>query len=355
MAAVVNDGTKPDLKAGVGAAIDAKKVDVIKASAPDLDRSDSTESNTSVASASTLFSAASSASTATSVSTSSIKKSSYSSSSHFSSTQFRTSSKHLLLEDTCVNLELKGTYLHADCHRLDGSITHSQINLDELVGFIDGRLEWDLKGFSKHCFEYSLDGFFLVVKYRLREGEDYRVARLDLRLRLRNADGVIIIIELNKKLSVMLSEVPWMKFKVIAEPDLSVFAKHPVMQETLTRIAETTVEHVTVEMHKKLTLAMEAAIIAVTASAMSHVSSQVETLVQDTVGYASASASITAAETLHLYGGARWGAHGYAGGGGYGYAGQGFSSGYFNGPHHDERPVLYGSAEFAKEALVTHK
>ena len=180
----------------------------------------------------------------------------------------------------------------------------------------------------------------------------------------------------------MLSEVPWMKFKVIAEPDLSVFAKHPVMQETLTRIAETTVEHVTVEMHKKLTLAMEAAIIAVTASAMSHVSSQMETLVQDAVGYASASASITAAESLRLYGGGRWGTrlHGrgdmnvhaieggydvygngdgyvYGNGGGYGYAGQGFNSGYINGAHRDEHHVLKNGqsvTEIAKEVLGAH-
>ena len=115
-----------------------------------------------------------------------------------------------------------------------------------------------------------------------------------------------------------------MKFKVIAEPDLSVFARHPVMQETLVRIAETTVEHVTNEMHKQLTIAMETAISVITASAMSHVQSQMEALVMDVAGQASASASITGAESLHLFGQGGYGFSGYAAGG---YASGGYASG----------------------------
>jgi hypothetical protein len=115
----------------------------------------------------------------------------------------------------------------------------------------------------------------------------------------------------------MLSEVPWMKFKVIAEPDLNIFARNAVMKETLAYIAETTVEHVTREMHERLTIAMEIAIKLVTESAMSHVHCELEKLVEETVGYASASASITAAECLHLYGPPR---HVY-GGGKYGHGG----------------------------------
>ena len=73
---------------------------------------------------------------------------------------------------------------------------------------------------------------------------------MDLRTRLCNANGLLIIVELNKKLSVMLSEVPWMKFKVIAEPDLNIFARNTVMKETLAHIAETTVKHATRQMHE---------------------------------------------------------------------------------------------------------
>ena len=52
------------------------KAEVVKTSAADLARADSTESNASTASASAMFSAASAASAATSISTSSIKESS---------------------------------------------------------------------------------------------------------------------------------------------------------------------------------------------------------------------------------------------------------------------------------------
>lgn len=142
---------------------------------------------------------------------------------------------------------------------------------------------------------------------------EYILARLDLRTRLRLQGGVIIFVETNKKLSMMLSEVPWMKFKVIAEPDLSVFSKHPVVQQTMTRIAESTVEHVTMEMHKMLTIAMESAIVAVTASAMKHISTQMEHTVQDAVGYAVASPSATESEFLHI--GAAAGMYGFGAGG----------------------------------------
>ena len=57
-----------------------------------------------------------------------------------------------------------------------------------------------------------------------------------------------------------------------------------------------------IEMHEKLTIAMKAAIIAITASAMEHVSIQMEKLLEDAVGYASACLSITASECLHLFG-----------------------------------------------------
>ena len=116
-----------------------------------------------------------------------------------------------------------------------------------------------------------------------------------------------------------------MKFKVIAEPDLSVFGSHPVITETLARIAESTVEHVTVEMHKMLTIAMESAIVAITASAMKHVSLQMEHTVHDVVGHATASPSATEADYLHLIHGFPYGGGVYAPGGGYGPGG---GSGY---------------------------
>jgi hypothetical protein len=95
---------------------------------------------------------------------------------------------------------------------------------------------------------------------------------------------------------------------------LSVFSSHPVIKHTMTRIAESTVEHVTVEMHKMLTISMEEAIVAITASAMKYISTQMEQTVLDIVGCAAASPSVIEAEFLHITKG--WGGYGGSGYGG---------------------------------------
>ena len=89
------------------------------------------------------------------------------------------------------------------------------------------------------------------------------------------------IIAYDEKLSVMLSEVPWMKFRVIAEPDFSVFTRHPVMQSTLTQIATTTVEHVTAKFEALMALALAETIQVVTQSAMEHVEQSLIVLTQN--------------------------------------------------------------------------
>ena len=85
----------------------------------------------------------------------------------------------------------------------------------------------------------------------------------------------------DEKLSVMLSEVPWMKFKVIAEPDFSLFAHHPVMQSTLVQIADTTVKHVTTKFEALMALALAETVKIVTQSAMEHVEQSLVVLTQN--------------------------------------------------------------------------
>ncbi|KAF8965025.1 hypothetical protein BDZ97DRAFT_810070 [Flammula alnicola] len=290
-----------------------------------LDRSFSASSAASAASAASMSSMSSSQST----SMTSVSQHSSSSTKTFSSSKFRY--QQLLIEETCTNFVLKGTFLHCDIHHEDGRVSHASFDLDLCIGNVDGRLVWDASGFSKTCTAIALDGLFLTAKCRHPiHHDEYIFARLDLRTRLRNQGGVIIFVETNKKLSMMLSEVPWMKFKVIAEPDLSVFGSHPVVKQTMTRIAESTVEHVTLEMHKMLTIAMEEAIVAVTASAMKHIAVQMEHTVQDAVGYAVASPSATESEFLHIGGGAMYGGMNMYGGAAYGgaaYGGAAYSSG----------------------------
>ena len=257
-------------------------------------------------------------------------------------------SQQYLIEDTCSNYLLKDCFFHLDFNHFDGRVSHTSIDLNLYIGNVNGRLQWDATGFSKTCNSIHLEGFFLVANCLVHahgnQKEHYVTSRLDLRTHFRISGGIIIYVETNKKLSMMLSEVPWMKFKVIAEPDLSVFGSHPVVKQTLSRIAESTVEHVTVEMHKMLTIAMEEAIVAITASAMKHVSLQMEHTVRDAVGYAAASPSVTEAEYLRIaqgfypeggYGGRGYEAGGcatgeYGAGGGY-TAGGGYQAGGYAG------------------------
>ena len=211
-----------------------------------------------------------------------------------------------MIEDTCSNFQLKeGNCYHVDFKDVAGRVSHTHIELDKHIGNVNGQLQWGSGAFSKTCKSIRLEGFFILVAECLVQGRDgqkehYETCRLDLRKFLRILDGKLIVIEIEKKLSVMLSEVPWMKFKVIAEPDLTVFRSHPVVKETLIRISESCVEHVTFEMQAALTIAMEAAIIAITASAMKHVTTLMETICTDVVGHASACASVTEAECLHI-------------------------------------------------------
>ena len=254
-------------------------------------------------------------------------------------------SQQYLIQDTCSNFQLREGFFHLDVNHGDGRVSHTSIDLNLYIGNVNGRLQWDATDFSKTCKSIRLEEFFLVadclVPAQHGQKEHYVTARLDLRTHFRIAGGILIYVETNKKLSMMLSEVPWMKFKVIAEPDLSVFGSHPVVKQTLARIAESTVEHVTVEMHKMLTIAMESAIVAITASALKHVSLEMEHSVRDAVGYAVASPSVTESEYLRIaqgfsYGGGGYAAGGYAAGGEYaaggGYAAEGgYGRGIYGG------------------------
>ncbi|KAF5324384.1 hypothetical protein D9619_011376 [Psilocybe cf. subviscida] len=262
------------------------------------------------------------------------------SSSTFSSSKFRYHSQQLLLEETCSNFVLKGSFLHCDIHHEDGRVSHASFDLDLCIGDVDGRLVWDAHGFCKTCTDIHLDGFFLVARcHNPANREEYHIARLDIRTRLRVQGSVIIFVETNKKLSMMLSEVPWMKFKVIAEPDLSVFGSHPVIKQTMTRVAESTVEHVTKSMHAAITTAMEVAIVEITASAMKHIALQMEHSVQDAVGYAAASPSATESEFLHM------GALGGMYGGGFnGWAADGHAHGKHDHSHSHNRNGYAGGA-----------
>ncbi|KAF8991982.1 hypothetical protein BDQ17DRAFT_1370068 [Cyathus striatus] len=251
----------------------------------------------------------------------------------YSESTFRSQSMQMSIRTTCKNLVLEGSILWADCLLIDGvTLQRSSIDLDQYIGFVNGALVFGATGFSRHqsLRNIRLEGFILIAEC-LTEGlgERWIEVRLDLGESFKNKNGALIAITMNADLSVMLSEIPWMKFKVIAEPDLSVFARHPVMKETMTRIAESTVEHVTLQMSSMIQAAITSAVSVVTASAMRHISESMEVMVQDIVGHGHAHGSATASGELRLSGaigaelkgGAYIGAGGAAAGGGYAYGG----------------------------------
>ena len=72
-----------------------------------------------------------------------------------------------------------------------------------------------------------------------------------------------------------------MKFKVIAEPDFSVFSRHPVMQSTLVQIANSTVQHVTAKFEALMSAALAETIQVVTQSAMAHIEQSLVVLTEN--------------------------------------------------------------------------
>lgn len=206
--------------------------------------------------------------------------------------------------ESCRRWELRGSVLHLECLLADGHTwKQTTFDLNTCIGNIDGQLTWDKKDFLKTCEHHTatLENTFLVARCQRAHSTEYVSTRLDLSVRLRNDNGVMVLIAHSEKLSMMLTEVPWMKFRVVAEPDFSVFTTHPVMRETMTRIAETTVEHVTKQMASIMALAIAEATVVVTASAMEHVSQSMEVMLTSIGGQTAASIDHSASHAGHLH------------------------------------------------------
>ncbi|KAF9058608.1 hypothetical protein BDP27DRAFT_1432480 [Rhodocollybia butyracea] len=190
--------------------------------------------------------------------------------------------------------------LSAECLLADGkSWRVSTFDLYKYLGIIHGELKWGYKDFHHASESFRIEGTKLVVKCKLNGGQT-KECWFDLAIKLRVDNGVIIVIEYHKGLSTMFSEVPWMKFKVVAEPDFSVFATHSVMQATMQKIAQSTVEHVSAQMTSVMSQAIAQAIEVVAKSAFEHISQIMEVMVQDLSIDAQAHASVNTASKLQI-------------------------------------------------------
>lgn len=197
--------------------------------------------------------------------------------------------------------------LTAECLQVRADGEHwkvSTFDLYKYLGNIKGDLKWGDKDFHLTSEGFRFEGTKLFAKCQVwnNNTKSTKECWFDLATRLRCDDGVILAIEFDEGLSTMLSEVPWMKFKVVAEPDFSVIATHPVMQATMQKIAKSTVEHVTAQMSSIMALAIAGAVEVVTKSAYEHISQSMEVMVQGVSGNAHVHGSVNTPSKLQTLG-----------------------------------------------------
>ena len=102
----------------------------------------------------------------------------------------------------------------------------------------------------------------------------------------------------------MFTEVPWMKFQVVAVPDLELFTAQSFVKESMVKVAESTVEYVTREMKQRVEKAIEVAITEITAATISRVMAQMQAVIRESVSSGAAAnlgPSGTNRDNLHLF------------------------------------------------------
>ena len=97
------------------------------------------------------------------------------------------------LAESCRNFRLQGSILICECLLADGeSYKTSWIDLDQYIGIVGGNLVWHSKGFSEFCTDIRLEGTILYAKYKRTGSADLIDCSLDLALKLRNDNGVLM-------------------------------------------------------------------------------------------------------------------------------------------------------------------
>ena len=97
------------------------------------------------------------------------------------------------LAQSCRSFRLEGAVLICECLLADGkSHKTSWIDLDHHIGNVDGSLVWHKKSFSKTCKDFRLEGTVLHAKCKKSKLEDWVDGSIDLALKLRNDNGVLM-------------------------------------------------------------------------------------------------------------------------------------------------------------------
>ena len=198
--------------------------------------------------------------------------------------------------ESCRKWKLNGPILHLECLLADGHTWIStNFDLNYCIGNIDGRLSWDSKAFLRSTKEHTarLEGTVLVAKCKRAHSEAYVETRLDIATRLRNNDGVVVVLGKN--------EDPGMKPSFVAEPDFSDFTAHPAVRGAMARVAQTTAEHVAKQMSMIAVAVIADATAAVIASAMEHASQSMEALLSNIGREMAAGVDYSALHAGHLH------------------------------------------------------
>lgn len=96
-----------------------------------------------------------------------------------------------MFENSCIKIRLHDrNILLADCRTIDGSYRFSSLDLDTLLGNIDGKFVWGKQGFSQSAREVSLEGTILTADLMNMAGV-WVSASADLNPFIQNNDGVL--------------------------------------------------------------------------------------------------------------------------------------------------------------------
>lgn len=92
--------------------------------------------------------------------------------------------------DSCRNVRLEGSILKADCRKTNDTYVASTINLDSIIGSIEGKLSWGHQAFSKMARNVKLEGSKLSAEMQ-KTGGVWVSSILDLNTNIANKDGVL--------------------------------------------------------------------------------------------------------------------------------------------------------------------
>ncbi|ACK70338.1 Cyanovirin-N domain protein [Gloeothece citriformis PCC 7424] len=102
------------------------------------------------------------------------------------------------VSESCIDLELSGSILSANCETANGYYEKASINLDEVIGNLDGMLSWDSQNFSQTCEDISLEKrysiTFPILMATCQEaigGENYMATEVYLDDHIFNVNGTL--------------------------------------------------------------------------------------------------------------------------------------------------------------------